>query len=295
VVVTNVLVPLKFLLHFLKDQKLSTKKGDLKMPVETHDIGALAPTAKKHIALIGPEGVGKSTLAATGRKPVLFLDYDQKAESLAGRKGVYAKTFRDAKPFSQPDAAPLTLDILTALEKECSLKVIGFDEVSVPLGTLVIDSMATFARALMAYNLYVEKDLRREIVVKGGMAIHVSKSFDGWSSEMQAAESIILRAMALPCDLIVTFHQTEEESPDSTGENVKLTGKITTFPVRHKRLLRYFPDVWVLERINAVPSIQTIPNWKFTAECSLNLSGKAAWPNITEMIEYHRSLSGNVK
>jgi hypothetical protein len=140
----------------------------------------------------------------------------------------------------------------------------------------------------MAYNLYCSPKIRREINIGGKMSVFFPGGFDAWNAEMSTMENFILRLLALPLNVIVTFHEAAEEAPDSTQENPKFTGRISPFPVRHGRLLRYFNEVWRLERNGQVPTVQLVPDYRFTTATNLLLD-KVERPDISFLIDQHKA------
>jgi hypothetical protein len=215
---------------------------------------------------VGPEKGGKSRLAATGRKPVLFLDYDRRAAAVSGIPGVFAitKPLIDPAWPNQPTAYQQTLNILGELEQH----KIDLGDASGPKlpKTLVFDSVASFAKCAGAYAWFTTPDIRRTISV-GGQQFHLPKGFDGWNAEMSLVESAILRALAIPdLDVICTLHEQPEEAPESTNEKPSFTGKFAIYPTRYKLLLKWFNEVWRVTREDANgPKIQVVPNWQFTS------------------------------
>jgi hypothetical protein len=238
-----------------------------------------SPFEKLSLIEVGPEGAGKSWLAATGRKPVLFLDFDRRSNAVAHKHGVYAITKEVVDPAwpNQPTAYQNTINVLGELEQG---KIICGGAVP---RTLVFDSVHTFARACMAYALFTTPDIRR-VINAAGQQIHLPKGFDAWNAEMSLIEGAITRALAIPgLDVIATLHETAEEAPESTTERPSFTGKITVYPVRYKLLLKYFNEVWRLERTSKIPVVQVIPDWKFTCKSNLGID-KMEEPDIAKAI-----------
>lgn len=239
------------------------------------------------IAAIGKEKSGKSRLAATGRKPVLFLDTDQRRDSVAGIKDVFAITYADPPWPKQPEGFPEMLDTLTALERGATVGQLieGSKDERTP-ATVVLDSVSTTSNLIMSYELYSNKDLRREVSIGGKMTVFFPKSFDAWNAEMKTMESLVLRLLGLPMDVICIFHEAAEEAPDSTEEHPRYTGKVTPFPARHGRLLKYFNEVWRVERAGQIPTVQLAPNFFFTAATTL-LVDRVEKPDISDLIRLH--------
>jgi len=250
----------------------------------------IPPFDKLKLALIGTEKSGKSRLAVTGRKPILVCDFDQRRESIAGTPGVYIATFRDRGHPYQPEAFGELLDLLTKLETNLDLLKCGFDVLEgTILKTIVLDSISTLAQAAMSYALYTTKEIRREINIGGKITVQIPKSYDAWGAEMSMVTGVLFRVLALPIDVIITLHETAEESPDSSNESPKFTGRIDVFPVRYKRLLKYFNELWRVSRdTGTVPKVIIAPDWKFTTATCLDLDGVET-PNIEAMIAKHIS------
>ncbi len=275
------------------------------MPTEFADMSIEAPFHKIKLAIVGKEKAGKSRLAATGRKNVLFLDFDNRRESVAGIPGVYAISFRDNQWPNQPSVYNETLDLLTQMEQSALknegrvfLRDLGFSPTpnvaptaDATVGTIVCDSTQSFAKSVMSYALYTNKDIRYEVSL-GQIKIHSPKSFTAWNSEMSMVEQALLRMFALPCDVIWTFHESPEEAPGSTEESPQYTGRIEVFPVRYKRLIKYFNDCWHVERDSAAPPrVTTVPTFAFTAATVLNID-PVEQPDISAIIAKHISRNG---
>ncbi len=124
------------------------------MPTEYTIMESEPPTTKTKIALVGAEQNGKSRFAATGRKPVLFHEFDQKKESLRGLPGVYVISYVDPKWPNQPTAAQDFLTNITKLENSLDLAKLGFQ---VPKGTFVktnvVDSIQTLGKRCQDYAM----------------------------------------------------------------------------------------------------------------------------------------------
>lgn len=213
--------------------------------IELNDLAKRRPFEKLQLLEVAKEKAGKSWCAATAPKPVLFYDFDLRANALSGREGVYAITFRDPAPHMQPSAFNEMLSCTTILENDGTLKGLGFADAPVGLkpATIVVDSVTTMARSASRYALYTNKDIRRRLEF-GSWSVDFARNFDAWNAEMTTIESVILRLLALPTHLIATLHEEEEKSDDSTPEQKRFTGKIGPFPARYSLLFKYFNDVW---------------------------------------------------
>jgi hypothetical protein len=276
------------------------------MPVEFH-MSAEEPTVTKlKIALVGKEKNGKSWLAATGRPWVLVNDFDNRAEALQGKRGVCAISYVEPQWPRQPEAAQLFLDVLGQLEQSLDLyDLIPFlrqrnPTVKYPdvpkgtiIGTNVIDSIQTFGKAFQNYALFGQKDIRREITF-AGQKIFLPGGWDAWNAEMIPVENSVLRLLALPTDTIIVLHETAEETPDSTSEKPKFTGRVGVFPVRYQRLIKYFNELWrvkliqttVNQKLVYLPKVFPLPNYEFDCATAMLLDAQED-PSIVQMIAKH--------
>lgn len=273
------------------------------MPIEFHITETEEPTKKLKLMLVGEEKTGKSRLAATGRKPILFHDFDNRAESLQGQKGVYVISYVEKQWPNQPDAAQKFLDILSRLEQ--SLDIHDLKDIipacaSVPKGTIVrtnvLDSVYTFGKAFNQFAIFGSKDLRREIKFSG-YTVQLGSGWDAWNSEMIPVENNVLRLLALPTDTIVTIHEAMEETDDSSSDKKKFTGKIGVYPARYQRLIKYFNEIWRMELAQVVgpdnkssykPRVYPLPNYKFNAASTMFLDAVEE-PNIENMLRKHEA------
>jgi len=269
------------------------------------------PFDNLRLALVGKTHSGKSRLAATGRKDVLFFDYDQRKESIAGIDGVHAITFRDARWPNQPTVYQETLDMVAKLEESLELRKL-FSEGSpfafdAPDGTMVktivLDSMQFLGKSAMAYALYNTPSLRREINISAGgqsLQFHFSASWDGWETELAMVETVIMRLFAIKdLDVIITLHETMEKAQDSTEKDPKYTGKVSVYPVRYNRLVINFSELWRMKLVPSmddpnreVPKVQVLQSYEFSAATCMELD-YIEEPNIENMIRKH-SMGGKL-
>jgi hypothetical protein len=260
------------------------------------------PVSKVKLALVGKEKHGKSRTAATGRKPVLVHDFDNRAEALQGMPGVYVISYVETIWPKFPEAAQKFLDVLSKLEDSLDLSKIGFP---VPPGTLVrtqvVDSIQTCGKAFQNYALSGQKDIRREITF-GGMKVFLPGGWDAWNAEMVPVENSVLRLLALPSDTTIILHETAEETADSTSEKPRFTGKTGVFPVRYQRLIKYFNEVWRVHLTQSIdsktnkqaylPKIYPLPTYEFDAATAFQLDAIEE-PNIEAVLAKHESRARN--
>lgn len=265
------------------------------MPIELRTMESEPPVSKLKLAIVGHEKNGKSRLASTARKPILFHDFDNRAEALQGIKGVHVISYVDAGWPIQPSAANDFLTTISKLEESLDLSKLGF---KVPQETIVktqvIDSITTFGAAFQRYALATSKDLRRTLQI-GSYQVHLPGGWDAWNSEMISVENAILRMLALPTDTIIILHETSEETADSTAEKPRFTGRIGVFPVRYGRLIKYFNEVWRVKLTQVIettangakprflPRVYPLPTYEFDAASTLAVDAIEE-PNIEAML-----------
>jgi hypothetical protein len=254
-----------------------------------------------HVAVVGPENNGKSVLCSTAPGVKLFLDYDQKKQVLAGKKDVFAITFKDPIWPKMPEAAEEVLDVIGGLEQSLDLFNLKnkFSQRIFPEATegtfvknIMHDSMASLGRIILAYEMYNSPDLRRSIKLGPKLEVQFPKGFDAWNAEMTGVLNIVMRTFALPINNFCIFHERAEEAPDSTDEKPKYTGKVNVYPVRYKDLLiKYFTDIWrvKLSPVNGVyvPRAYVKPDWTFDAGTAMLLD-PVEEPDILKMMMKHK-------
>jgi hypothetical protein len=267
--------------------------------IKATDLATTEVFTKLQLLEIGMEKSGKSWCAATAPKPILFFDFDLRANALAGKKGVYAITFSEPDSSQQPQAFVEFLDVLTKLEGGADLRQLGIPNVDAGVKpvTIVPDSITTLARAVNRYALYANNDIRRRITFGGKFSVDFVKSFDGWNAEMTTVEQAILRCLAMPYHLITTLHEEEEKSEMSTPEKKQFTGKIGPFPARYQLLFKYFNEIWHFANMPDKkapastifkPYAQVKPDYR-SPWCCTNLRGLEQFeePDIEAMIKKH--------
>lgn len=268
------------------------------MPFEMLNLSESNPFDQLLVSIVGAEKSGKSRLAATGRKPVLFFDFDGRAASIAGTKNAYAISFHDQTGYQQPDALVKFSECLTNLEKSHNdLASLGFPgvEQGTIVKTIVLDSITTLASDAMRYIKFTGGKTMSRKVSFGGMEVNFPGGFDAWNAEMATIEDLLLRTFALKTDVIAIFHETAEEANESTMEKPLYTGKVGIFPVRHQRLIRYFNEVWRVERGNptnqtaqgAIPRVSVAPDYMFKYGTSAMNLDAVETPDIEAMIAKH--------
>lgn len=260
------------------------------MPIELVDTEIATPFDRLLLMLVGREKTGKSRLAATGRRGVLFFDFDGRCAAIAGIKGCKAITFRDPGAATQmPTAFNDAVTKLSLLEASRKFSGVGFK--SVPpeadeIRTVVVDSVFSMAKAANRFALYTTQDLGRTLTL-GGMTVRLAGGWDAWNAEIGLVEQFINRLLAIKgMDIILIFHEDDEEAPGSSAEKRSYTGRYEIYPARYSNVLKYFNECWRLTRTaSGGPNIQVQPNFQFTAATNLGIQNvEPAKANISELI-----------
>lgn len=266
------------------------------MPLELQNMEEQTEIGKLKIALVGYEQNGKSRLASTAPKPVLFHDFDNKRESLRGIPGVFVMSYVDPQYPMQPTAAQDFLTTIGKLEQSLDLADLGFN---VPKGTIiktnVVDSMQTLGAASQRYAMHNSPGLRREITF-GGHKVYIPYGWDAVNAEMKEVENFVLRLMALPTNTIVILHETSEEADGSTPEKKIYTGRADVYPPRYRMMLKYFSEVWRVKLTQVVegnkvyfaPRVYPLPNNEFDSGTTMLLD-QVEEPDISKMIAKHHA------
>lgn len=258
------------------------------MPMLATKAEVFKPFDRLTLAIVGKPKAGKSRLAATGRKPILYFDFDDRKESIAGAKDVYVLTPKDEPWPKQPTVAQEVLDAAEKLEGSLSLKNFNAEWPDQEIKTVVLDSCDSLSKFCLRFVLFANKGMRREINIGPKLQIHLPNSYDGWVSDMSMIDQLITRFMSVPkIDFIMTFHEAAEEDARSTSETPIFTGKCTVYPVRHRHVLKHFNEQWRLTRTSKIPTVQVIPNYEFEASTCL-LIDKVDYPNIEDIILKHQ-------
>ena len=166
-----------------------------------------------HAIIYGMKGTGKTTVAATGRQPILFHMFDPGGEkSIRDRlTDPNQRIYVDAQ-FGEED--PWHPTAFKAWEAEFNrlFKAGAFDK----LGTYVLDSGTTWSDAAMNYILYA----------KGKPC--VKPEWDHYHIQQITMRDWMKRILSLPCDVILTGHiDTEKDEISGTlFRDVMLTGKL---------------------------------------------------------------------
>jgi hypothetical protein len=208
------------------------------------------------IAIIGAINSGKSWLASSGPKPMLYYDWDNRKASLEGKPGLFIK--------SRP--------ALTMLDVETDLSIMKANKIKkLPLPATVVHDTVTLMIKPM------EDELRRQNPnsnafrgIRMGNSpssiMYIRQGYDVINGIQNYMQYLIDEYTCLGINQIYVFHEKDEKDKAESKPNAPVyTGKLTINP-------QYLETV--LGRINEKYHIvvdATIPtNIKFIVECRQN-------------------------
>lgn len=228
------------------------------------------------MALIGDIGVGKSWLAATAPKPVVFYDFDDRKESLAGKPGLIIK--------SRPTMYDVERDLSIAKAAKIQKKYLP--------ATWVFDSVTYMQRAMEEEIFRQAPDLARKIKVGPGKDDYFQVR-NGWDTinAIQRYIEYLIAEFSDVGNIIFIFHEkNEKDVVKSTSQQTAYTGEITVDPQYLAKSLSLFNEVY---RISITPQgkyeCQCRPQWNFGAKTTMFLD-KIEEPDIMAMIKKHQTL-----
>lgn len=225
------------------------------------------------IAIMGKPKSGKSWLAATARKPILYYDHDNRKESLEGKSGLFIIS------------RPTMLDVETNLS---IMKANKIKKVELP-ATVVHDSVTFMNRAMEEEIFRQDPKLCRTIRVGNNTSMKIRNSWDVINGIQRYVEYLISEYTNLGVNLIFVFHEKDEkDKAESTVNETKYTGLVTVDPQYLANSLSLFNEVY---RITVDGSrkytVTCKPNWDVNASTTMLLDPTEP-PDIGAMIEKHK-------
>jgi hypothetical protein len=212
-----------------------------------------------HAIVVGRKGTGKTTLAATGRRPILYHMFDP-----GGEKSIRhllddpsARVYADTR-FSEED--PWHPTAAEAWEKEFNrlYDMNFFDKI----GTYVLDSGTTWSDYIMNAVLYKRH--------KAGQ----KPEWPEYYAQQLSMRDYLTKILSLPCDVIMPGHiDTEkDEISGSLYRDILLTGKLKV------KIPLLFDEVY-MTRVTETKDgrdyeIVTQPSERFTACTRLGANGR---------------------
>lgn len=231
-------------------------------------------TNRLKIAILGKPKSGKSWLAATAPKPILYYDFDDRAESLEGKSGLHVQT----KP--------------TMLDVESDLSVLKASKLKgQPLpATIVFDSVTFMVRAMEDEIRRQSPGLFKGIKVGNSTTVYKGKDWDVVVGIQRYMEYLVAELTSLNVNIIFVFHERDEkDTSESSPSETKYTGLVTTNPQYLATTLSLFNEVFRIV-INPGRKYRVIvkPNSEVYASTTMLLDPEED-PDIMAMLAKHQA------
>jgi hypothetical protein len=235
------------------------------------------------IAIIGKQKTGKSWFAATAPQPIRYYDWDDRAESLEGKSGMYISS------------APA----LTMLDVETDLSVMKANKIKgLPLPATVVHDTVTFMKYAMENEIRRQApnntNLFRGIKVGNSTAVFVGQGWDVVNGIQRYMKYLIAEYTCLGINQIYVFHERDEkDKAESTAEKTAYTGMLTIDPQYLLETLSLLNEIYHI-RVDATKPNQT----KYVVECRPTADITASTtmmldytepPDIMAMIAKHKA------
>lgn len=240
---------------------------------------SLSSTDRLKIAIVGKPKSGKSWFAATGPKPVLIYDFDDRAESLAGRDGVFVKTLIDINQSNPTAMKEVESDLSTFKYAKSQGKPIP--------ATFAFDTVTNMLKCMENEAFSQESSYYRNLRAGATRSIRVRKNWDAFNAVERYLYYIAAEFGQLG-NLIFVFHsRPEKDKTESTPEKTVYTEQITVEPQGYANILTTFNEVY---RIEITPEnkykVTCKANYEFTASTTLLLDAEEE-PDIMALINKH--------
>lgn len=206
----------------------------------------IEPSANLKILLCGSPGTGKTCFAASMPLPILFLDFDNKANSAA-------RFFADDKArLDQIDVRQLNKrldgkDPIVELQDIITKELIPQQDAP-KFKTLVIDSITTFSAAVLNHIVKTNPGIKRVISSQG-----VQPGMADYGILRREFAKLIPGILSLPMNVVMAAHIKVDRN--------ELTGEIVRSPIMDgsfsQELPVYFEEVWRIFMKDGKPHAQT--------------------------------------
>jgi hypothetical protein len=245
------------------------------------DASKIEATDRLKAAILGKPKSGKSWFASTAPAPVLFYDFDDRAESLAGKEGVFIKTLVDTQ---------LKPTVLAELEKDLSLfqyKKLKGESIPTSFVFDTVTNLLTYIKH--AYLQSNPKDGRA--LRLGGNLVQIGMSYDWINVANRFLDYIITEYSALG-NVILVFHEKDEkDQAESKPNDTRYTGLITVNPQFIAPILSKFNEVFrITVKATKTETLYTVdckPTDEVLASTSLLLDATEP-PNLMQMVAKHK-------
>lgn len=239
----------------------------------------LSSTNRLKIAIVGKPKSGKSWFAASGPRPLLLYDFDDRAESLAG-KPIKVKTLIDINQQSPTAMKEVESDLSTFKYAKEQGKPIP--------ATFVFDTVTNMLKCMENEAFAQESSYYRFLKAGVTRSIRVRKNWDAFNAVERYLYYIATEFSQLG-NLIFVFHsRPEKDKTESTPEKTVYTDQITVEPQGYANILTTFNEVY---RIEITPDnkykVTCKASYEFTASTTLLIDAEED-PDIMKIIEKHR-------
>jgi hypothetical protein len=244
------------------------------------DAATVTNVDRLKVAICGDPKTGKSSvIARTARKPVIFYDFDDRKESIAGIDGVIIKTL-----FDKNDTTPTAW---SAFESDLGTLEYLKEKNELPFKSIAVDSI-TFLRKYAEHQLLKDSSASRAKFKIGSTEYLVPKDWDAVTGVQHMLETMFNRLFSLNIDVYATFHtRLEKDQNKSTKTDIVYKDTLTIDPPNLKMLLPKFNDCWRSYVDGGVYRVQVKPDWQFNAATVLKNQGENEVADIQKMLEKH--------
>lgn len=240
----------------------------------------LSSTNRLKIAIVGKPKSGKSWFAASAPKPNMIYDFDDRAESLAGKDGVFVKTLLDLDQSRPTAMKQIESDLNTFKYKKSEGKEIP--------ATFVFDTVTNMIRCMENELFSQESSLYRGIKLTPTRVLRIRKGWDGINGVEGYMRYLIAEFSQLG-NIIFVFHsRPEKDVTESTPEKTIYTDQITVDPQYMSKMLSLFNEVYrvKIDESNKY-EVTCKANYEFTASTTL-LIDEVEQPDIMAIIAKHQ-------
>lgn len=233
----------------------------------------LSPEDRLKIGIVGEIHSGKSWFAATAPSPVYIFDFDDRANSLAGKPGLIIQRKATYLQVEQ------TLSIAKGNAKQGKPNP----------KTWVFDSVYYMCLAMEDEAFKQIPNSYRKLKL-GSTELRIRSGWDTVNAIQRGIPYIISEFSALG-NVILVYHERDEKDPASTPEAPKFTGKITTDPQYVAKSLSLLDDVFRIQvDYKNHRTVKFVPDQEFNASTSLLLNPNKEYPpDFTVILGEHQS------
>lgn len=239
---------------------------------------SLAQDERLKIAIVGDFKMGKSTLAATAPTPAVDFDFDDRAEALAGKEGLYI--YRKARMEDVETALNIAKGNVYAKKPHLNPK------------TWIFDSVTFMNKAMEETLSKISPEFFRKIKVGNQTTVSIRQSWDVINGIQRYMEYLIAEFSVLG-NIIFVFHEkNEKDYTKSTPQQTAYTGEITIDPQYLAKTLSLFNEVFrIYVDYDGKFKVQVKQQQKFAASTTMQIGDKDGLeePNILKMIQKHRA------